>query len=729
MEFHLRSDEKELGHYQLRRLLGEGGFGQVYEAWDSKLQRSIAIKRLKPQLASRPENLLDEARMAASLRHPAFVKIFSIDGDADQQSIIMEYVDGSTLRQLSQGQAQPEDKVLDIVCQVAEAMEEAHASKLIHGDIKPSNLMVEATGTVRIMDFGLSRKIDPDATESVVIDETQGTIAYLAPELLLGTTPNEQSDVYALGVVMYEMLTGERPFAHLSGLSLAAAHIQSSSQMWAFPPDTSSTVAELVRSMTARDLNVRLSSMRAVRDATLTLRGKAPPAVHASPQGAPAARIPWYRRAVNALNSPRSRVVLLSFVALVLFVGVGKFVSSSTWFVRYSPFFSESVAMEAGLRALKRLDREESTDLAIRHFSSILERYPDHAAAAAGVSLAYSAKYAGNSRDAVWLQRADASAQLALTLNDQLSLAHVAQGTVRTWQGKFDEALQLAERALRLDPMSIPGLNLKGYTLGRMRRFDNGAGTLDAAIKMYPMESIFHDTLGALRLQQADYVNAEKAFRRSIEIEPDAVIAYANLSYILVRQNRIDEALQTLQHGLQIRPSGQLYSNLGTALFNRGDYVGAAQAFERAVSASKGSINDYLRWANLADTLRWLPGRASESKNAYEKAVHLITPLIEQAPGDVTLMSRLGLYSSRLGERQRALMWTRRALDAAPTNADVHFRAAMAFELCDERDSALAALKTAQERGYPSTLIASEPDLIALRRDPRFYQPTKEGVK
>jgi len=91
-------DEPDLGQYQFRRLLGEGGFGQVFEAWDSKLQRSIAIKRLKPHLLSaRPGNLLDEARLAASLRHPAFVKIFSIDGDAEQQSIVMEFVDGSTL--------------------------------------------------------------------------------------------------------------------------------------------------------------------------------------------------------------------------------------------------------------------------------------------------------------------------------------------------------------------------------------------------------------------------------------------------------------------------------------------------------------------------------------------------------------------------------------------------------------------------------------------------------
>jgi len=712
---------RTLGHYELKRLLGEGGFGQVYEAWDAKLQRSIAIKRLKPQqLSARPDNLLDEARHAASLRHPAFVKIFSIDGDAEQQSIIMEYVEGSTLRQSTHGRRLPEAEVLDIAAQVAAAMEEAHAANLIHGDIKPANLMLEPSGAVRIMDFGLARKIDPEATESMVFDQdAQGTIAYLAPELLLGQRPSEQSDVYALGVVMYELLSGERPFSHLSGLALAAAHIQSSSALWVFAPETSPALAALVRAMTAREPEQRVPSMQAVRAAAEAI-GRGGAASLPSAVAAPARLFARLRK---------RRTALLAAAALVLAFGAGLYLVPAEWSRKYAPFFSEAAAMQAGTLALRTYDREESVDVAIKSFTSVLERRPDHAAAAAGLAMAYVLRHAGDSRDATWLQRADASAQLALKLNDQLALGYAAQAWVRRWQGKREEALQLEAQALRLDPLNLFALIDRAYLLTQMRRFNEAESAIQAAIKTYPKERLLADLLGTLRYQQGDYKAAEQAFRHSIELEPDAVIAYANLSSALIHQDQGDEALRVLQQGLQIRPSGQLYTNLGNAMFNRGDYVGAALAFEHAVSASKGNANDYLRWANLADTLRWIPGRAAESRKAYQEAAALLKAQLARSSSDTTLLSRMGLYWARLGDKQAAADLSRRAVLAAPDSAEVRFRAAMAFELGGDRDTALAELRVAQERGYPSNLISSEPDLIALRRDPRYHQPLPESAK
>lgn len=708
--------EQELGHYKMVRVLGEGGFGQVLEAWDSRLERSVAIKRLKPQmLSARPDNLLDEARLAASLRHPAFVRIFSIDGDAALQSIIMEYVDGRTLRELAAGGRMAESAVLDIVRQVAEAMQEAHAANLIHGDLKPSNLMLDGGAAVRIMDFGLARRIDPQSTESVAIDPAPGTIAYLAPELMLGAGPSAQSDIYALGVVAYEMLTGARPFAHLSGLALAAAHIQSSSALWEFPPETDPAVAALVRAMTARDLTQRLPSMRAVGEAIAALPGQrawTPPAASPTP---------------SAGIKPIWRKALLGAGGMVLVLGVALALAPSGWYARHTPFFSEAGAMRDGLTALKTFDRDESIDLAIGKFNAILERRPEHAAAAAGLSIAYSMRHVGDKADEAWLRRADASAQLALKSNAQLAMAYVAQGAVRLAQGRNEEALRLIDHSLRLDPLDVFALSVKGDVLIKLGRYKEAQTTLDQAIAAFPKERKLHDVLGLLRFEQGDYPGAEQAFRRSIAIEPDSVMAYSNLSYALLRQNRGDEALQVLQQGLQVRPNGSLYTNLGNVLFNRGDYVGAAQAFENAVSASHGNSNAYVRWANLADTLRWIPGREQASREAYAQALALLKPLQERSPLDATMLSRMGLYSARLGERAAAAAMTRRAIDAEPETADVRYRAAMAYELSGQRDEALAELRAARQRGYPLNLINAEPDLIALRRDPRFHQSTMES--
>jgi serine/threonine-protein kinase len=253
-----------------------------------------------------------------------------------------------------------------------------------------------------------------------------------------------------------------------------------------------------------------------------------------------------------------------------------------------------------------------------------------------------------------------------------------------------------------------------------MQRYPEAERSITAASKAHPKERLFIDQLGTLRFRQGDYAGAEKAFRESIQVEPDAVFAYANLSGALVRQGRDDEALHVLQQGLQIRPSGNLYSNLGTALFNRGDYIGSAKAFEHAVSVSKGNSIAYLRWANLADTLRWIPGRERDSQQAYRKAAALIKPLLTRTPGDVTLASRMGLYAAKLGDTTSAAQLSQQAVGASPTNPDVRFRAAIAYEVIGLRDAALSELAVAQQLGYPTKLIGTEPDLLALRSDPRF---------
>ncbi|MES2318306.1 MAG: protein kinase [Pseudomonadota bacterium] len=712
----LQSEAQELGHYKLVRKLGEGGFGEVYQAWDARLERHVAIKRLKSQaLSSHPGHLLDEARMAASLRHPAFVRIFSIDGDGGQHSIVMEYVEGSTLRQLAQGQPMPEAHVLDIVRQVASAMEEAHASKLIHGDLKPSNLMLDATGAVRILDFGLASRIDPDATQSVAFDQTEGTVAYLAPELLLGARQNPQSDIYALGVVTYELLTGARPFAHLGGLALAAAHIQSSSDLWVFPPEVSASAAALVRAMTARDLGRRLASMGAVGQAA---NGRSP--------GAPA---PERARRLALLLHGRRKMATVA-LALLLAVGVGYLAIDRQTLQRFQPMFSTAAAMQAGMDALRTgYDNEESVNAAIASFEAVLARHPDNAAAAAGLSLAYSLRHSSDRRDPTWLQRADASAQLALKLNDQLALGYAALAAVRNWQGKSGEALQLEERALMLDPRLWMALGTKAEILIHMRRFDDAERAIATGQAAHPGARVFSDALGTLRFVQARYKEAEQAFRISIASEPNGVAAYGNLSEALMRQDRADEALQVLQQGLQVRKSGRLYRNLGNTLFSRGQYVAAAEAFEQVVSPALGGSDEYLNWANLADTLRWIPGRDADAQRAYRQAVALMQPLRERAPGDTTLMSRMGLYMARMGEREGGADMSRRAVAAAPASADVRFRAAIAYEMSGRRDAALAELDKAVANGYPANLISTEPDLVALRRDPRYQPSLTESAK
>jgi serine/threonine protein kinase/Tfp pilus assembly protein PilF len=727
-------------HYRLGRQLGAGGFGEVREAWDEHLRRKVAIKRLKTGGAlGHPDSLLREARLAASLDHPAFVKIHAIEEDGNGHAIVMEMIAGVTLRALAANGPLAPDTVCDLAGQAAAAMAAAHARGLVHGDLKPSNLMVDEAGRLRILDLGLAFHDDPQATTSVMQLEQQGTIAYMAPECLLGQAPNRQSDVYALGVVCYEMLCGERPFGKLSGLALAAAQMQSSSASWVFPAATPAPVIELVRAMTARQPAQRPAGMQEVADRLAALQAGAAlmPAVPvAALEPAPAAATGPASSAGPAAIAPepvtagappgappgvplgaRWRKAGLG-AALALALGLGG------WYaLQHGPApvpFSRSATIARALHALETFDQPERLEAARADFEALLARDPNNAAAVAGMSLVSSFRYSADTQDETWLRRADAAAQQARRLEPTLALSHVAQAWVLWGQGAREQALGAVERALVLEPDNFFASYGKMLFLNLMRRDDAARTWGEAMLRKFPKQRVFPDELGTLYYRLGDHKAAEKAFRLSIRLQPDSSLAYANLNAALLGQGRTDEALQVVQQGLQVRPNVALYSNLGLALFQRGDYVGAADAYQRAVTPPVGNPNKYYSWANLGDTLMWIPGREAEAREAYRKAMQLLAVKLARVPDDATLLSRMGLYAARSADAKQAMALTAKALAAAPRSPDVYFRAALAYELLQHRELALQALANAKHYGYPASAVDTEPDFVALRRDPRY---------
>jgi serine/threonine-protein kinase len=420
------------------------------------------------------------------------------------------------------------------------------------------------------------------------------------------------------------------------------------------------------------------------------------------------------------LHRLRSRKVWLGG-ALVLALGLGGVLAVD--YARTSvPAFSRAATITRALHALESFDQTDRLEAARADFAALLARDPDNAAAVAGMSLVDSFRYAGDTQDETWLRRADAAAQQALRLEPTLALSHVAQAWVLTNQGKREQALAAVEKALGLEPDNYFAALGKIIFLTQLRRFDEARSWGEALLRRHPRQRAFADALGTVHLLQGRYKEAEQAFRLSIQLQPDSSVAYANLNAVLLRQDRGDEALQVVQQGLRVRPSGALYTNLGNALFLRGDYVGAASAFERAVTPPAGSPNRYVNWANLGDTLLWIPGREAQARSAYAKARELLAPRLARAPGDVTLVSRMSLYAARSGDGAEAMAMAAKALAMAPNSADVHFRAALAYELLHHRELALAALAHAKQLGYLASAIEAEPDFVALRRDPR-YQP------
>ena len=215
-----------LGHYDVIARIGQGGMGEVYRARDTKLGRDVALKVLPDLFADDPERLARfqrEARVLASLNHPNIASIYGLEESGDTRALVLELVEGPTLAErIAQG-AIPVDEALPIAKQIADALEAAHEAGVIHRDLKPANVKVKADGMVKVLDFGLAKALEGDAgsdpSESPTLTAAatrmgviMGTAAYMSPEQARGKTVDKRADIWAFGVVLYEMLTGQRPF-------------------------------------------------------------------------------------------------------------------------------------------------------------------------------------------------------------------------------------------------------------------------------------------------------------------------------------------------------------------------------------------------------------------------------------------------------------------------------------------------------------------------------------
>ena len=216
------------GRYQLVERLGQGGMATVYRARDLNLQRDVAIKILRESLISEPgfrDRFLQEARAAANLSHPNIVTVFDFGQDDGKLYLVMEYVPGTDLKTVIRRQGRlPVREAVDLMIKICSGIGYAHRAGLVHCDLKPHNILVTADHQAKITDFGIARAlsaIDPDEHSPVV----WGSPLYFAPEQASGGPPSPASDVYSLGVMLFEMLTGETPFKAAEASKLAEMHL------------------------------------------------------------------------------------------------------------------------------------------------------------------------------------------------------------------------------------------------------------------------------------------------------------------------------------------------------------------------------------------------------------------------------------------------------------------------------------------------------------------------
>jgi serine/threonine protein kinase len=232
---------RTIAHYEILERLGEGGMGVVYKARDSHLDRFVAIKVLPPEKMTDPERkrrFVQEAKAASALNHPNIITIHDIDQTDGIDFISMEYVAGRTLDQLIPRHGMRLNGALECAVQISDALARAHSAGIIHRDLKPSNIMVDKRGMVKVLDFGLAKltevtSLGEDASTRTMKPVTEegkivGTVAYMSPEQAEGQPVDARSDIFSLGVVLYEMATGARPFRGNSAMSVISSILKDS---------------------------------------------------------------------------------------------------------------------------------------------------------------------------------------------------------------------------------------------------------------------------------------------------------------------------------------------------------------------------------------------------------------------------------------------------------------------------------------------------------------------
>ena len=303
-----------LGHYSVTAKIGEGGMGEVWQARDTTLDRDVALKVLPEAFTSDPDRLVRferEAKVLASLNHPNIGSIYGLEEAEGVKALVLELVEGPTLAdRIKQGPI-PIDEALPIAKQIAEALEAAHEQGVIHRDLKPANIKVKADGTVKVLDFGLAKAFQPDASDpnmsmsptiSLTAAATQmgmiiGTAAYMAPEQASGKTVDKRADVWAFGVVLYEMLTGTRPFVG-DDVSKILAHVIAIDPDWgALPKDVAPVLTTFLRRCLQKDPKKRI---RDIGDVSLAMEGAfdIPTGPPSEVPGASVAAQPAWRRAL-----------------------------------------------------------------------------------------------------------------------------------------------------------------------------------------------------------------------------------------------------------------------------------------------------------------------------------------------------------------------------------------------------------------------------------------------
>jgi TolB-like protein/tRNA A-37 threonylcarbamoyl transferase component Bud32/Flp pilus assembly protein TadD len=699
-------------HYRVLERLGTGGMGEVYLAQDVRRSRPVALKMLRSEAnddeAARAR-LLREARAASALNHPNIAVIYEVDelvgAEGPSRFIAMEYVAGKTLGQLGRESPLSLDQVLDIARQVADGLGEAHARGVIHRDVKPSNVMVTESGRVKVLDFGLAKQAllphDPETTWShdplADAGALVGTLAYMSPEQALGQEIDGRADVFSLGVVLYELLAGQAPFAGKNAVQLLdrILHHDPPPLVFRIADPRLPLVEAVIRRMLDRDRDHRHPDMQAVaEDLAAVQRGSQP--------------------AAKPLASDERSVAVLSFVNITgngeddwLGTGIAETVTADL----KSALGLAVIARERVHEMRRRLavpGDEDDAGLAVRVGRALGSRWVVSGGfQRAGETVRVTARLIEVGTGTI-IDTVKIDGRVSEIFDVQDRVVRALSASLRTTPPAADPAPEETHVIEAYEAFSKGVLNLSRETYESL---DRAVFLFERAVRLDPGYARAHLELGSAYAGKADYLvlpelyeSALLSFHRAIERGPALVRAWREMGSVLVALGREDEGIEAIRRALELDPGDA--GALGAMA--RAHFVGLALFREAAGWFEKALVqNPQAGWfaLQLAHCLA-LVGDLEPAERMARRAVELQEAFLTGREGILIVgaFMRLGQVAALQGRHEEAtsqfrseLAFIQRADHALRSRItiELHMRLGGAYQRLGSSSEAEAAFGTA----------------------------------
>src|SRR6266852_6115330 len=359
----------------------------------------------------------------------------------------------------------------------------------------------------------------------------------------------------------------------------------------------------------------------------------------------------------------------------------------------------------------------DNLENAIAQFERAIAVDKNYAPAYAAMGLAYNTGFQWKNRGKDWIEKARTQCERALAITRQLAEGHTCLGNVYSSTGRYEEAVQEFQRSLDLDHNSDETLGSLAGAYQKLGKASAAESAYRKAVSLRPNYWGVYSAFGAFYFNQARYVDAAGMFKKAIQLAPLNYSGYLNLGAVFSQLGEYQEAVEALKQSIALRPSFVAYGNLGGVYFYMRRYSDSAESLQQAL---KIDPKDWQNWGNLGDTLFEVPARRAEARSAYQKAIELAKTRLEVNPRDAYTLAFTADYYAMLDQERQAREELARALEIAPTDADVLFRAAILHNHFGDTEHTLAYLDKAVAAGYSPTVIRDTPDFDHLKDEPRY---------